>query len=268
MGQTASQPEGGKTLKVIGAGLSRTGTTSFGAACSYLLDGPCYHGGTQMLNSPESHIKRWIEIIKHTPVKDEADRKALTEGVKEMLDGYVACTDLPSNAFVEELMEIYPDAKVICTVRDPEKWWNSLAPIVEKGNLTVLSWLLAPLPTLRWFRTYHDALDDGRVGELYFRPGEPKRPTRAMWDRHIEHLKKVVPKEKLFFYDVRDGWEPLCAILGVPVPKDVPFPKLNDAQAMEGFMKKSAQRGMMVWAGLFVSAGAAAFAAARYAKVF
>ena len=267
MGQTASQPETGKTLKVIGAGLSRTGTTSFGAACSHLLDGPCYHGGTQMLNSPESHIKRWIEIIGHTPVKNAADRKAVNQGVKEMLDGYVACTDLPSNAFVEEMMEIYPDAKVICSVRDPDKWWASLAPIVEKGNLTVLSWILAPVPTLRWFRTYHDVLDEGRVGELYFRPGEPQRPTRAMYDRHIEHLKKVVPKDKLFFYDVRDGWEPLCAILGVPVPKDVPFPKLNDAKSMEDFMKKNAQRGMMTWAAGFVSAGVAAFVAARYAQL-
>ncbi|KIW19065.1 hypothetical protein PV08_03355 [Exophiala spinifera] len=268
MGQTASQPAQDRSLRVIGAGLSRTGTTSFGAACSYLLDGPCYHGGTQMLNSPESHIKRWIEIIRRTPVKTQEDRKALNDGVKEMLDGYVACTDLPSNAFVEELMAIYPDAKVICTVRDPEKWWNSLAPIVEKGNLTVLSWILAPLPTLRMFRAYHDALDEGRVGELYFRENEPQRPTRAMWDRHIEHLKKVVPKDRLFFYDVRDGWEPLCAILGVPVPKDVPFPKLNDAQAMESFMQASMRRGLMAWAGIFLTAGAVGFSAARYAKLF
>ena len=220
-----------------------------------------------MLNSPESHIKRWIDIIRHTPVKSEADRKALHAGVKEMLDGYVVCTDLPSNAFVEELMEIYPNAKVVCSVRDPDKWWNSLAPIVEKGNLTVLSWILAPLPTLRWFRTYHDALDEGRVGELYFRPGEPQRPTREMYDRHVEHLKKVVPKEKLFFYDVRDGWEPLCAVLGVPVPKDVPFPRLNDAAAMEQFMQKSARRGMMAWAGILISVGGIGYTAAKYTKL-
>lgn len=221
-----------------------------------------------MLNSPESHIKRWIEICKLAPPKNETDREALNSGVKEMLDGYVACTDLPSNAFVEELLEVYPDAKVICSVRDPDKWWNSLAPIVEKGNLTVLSWILAPLPTLRMFRTYHDVLDQGRVGELYFREGEPQRPTKAMYERHIEHLKKVVPKEKLFFYDVRDGWEPLCAILGVPVPKDVPFPKLNDAQAMEAFMKKSMQRGLMAWAGIALTVGAAGLSAAKYAKLF
>jgi len=264
MGQTASQPASGKKLQVIGAGFSRTGTTSFGAALSYLLDGPCYHGGTQMLNSPESHIKQWIDVIQHTPTKSEADRQYVLDNVHELLAGYVACTDLPSNAFVEELMEVYPDAKVICTVRDPDKWWQSIRPVIEKGNLTVLSWILAPLPTLRMFRTYHDALDHGSFGETIYRPGETKKPSRVTYDRHIEHLKKVVPKDKLFFFDVRDGWEPLCAILGVPVPKDMPFPKLNDAEAIESFMKASVKRGLMAWAGIGATIGAAGLLGARF----
>lgn len=263
MGQHASKPQEGRTLQVIGAGLSRTGTTSFGTALSILLDGPCYHGGTQMLSSPEAHINQWIRVFEHTPTKNEADRKYVLQNMKQLLDGYVGSMDLPSNCMVEELMEIYPDAKVICTVRDPDKWWASLAPIVEKGNLTVLSWILAPIPTLRRFRRYHDVLDEGRVGELYFRPGEPQRPTRAMYERHIEHLKKVVPKEKLFFFDVRDGWEPLCAILGVPVPKDTPFPRLNDAQAIEDFMKRNVRRGLMTWAAMILSTGAAGYFAAK-----
>ena len=216
-----------------------------------------------MLNSPEAHIKQWIDVIGHTPTQTREEQEYVLTEVKRLLDGYVACTDLPSNAFVEELMEIYPDAKVICTVRDPEKWWQSLAPVVEKGNLTLLSWILAPLPTLRMFRKYHDVLDEGKVGELYFRPGEPQRPTRQMWERHIEHLKKVVPKDRLFFFDVRDGWEPLCAILGVPVPKDTPFPRLNDAQAMESFMKASVKRGLMAWAGIGLGAGAACVMGAK-----
>jgi hypothetical protein len=264
MGQHASKPEDGKTLQVIGAGLSRTGTTSFGHALSVLLDGSVYHGGTQLLSSPESHINHWIRTFERTPAKTPEDKKYVLENVKELMDGYVGCTDLPANCLVEELMEIYPDAKVICTVRDPDKWWNSIAPIVEKGNLTVLSWILAPLPTLRRFRRYHDVLDEGQVGHIYFKEGEPQRPTRAMYERHIEHLKKVVPKEKLFFFDVRDGWEPLCAILGKPVPKDQPFPRMNDAQAIEDFMKKNVQRGLMAWAGIALSLGVAGYYSAKF----
>ena len=101
MGQTVSQPRADRSLKVIGAGLSRTGTTSFGHAISVLLDGPCYHGGTQMLNSPESHIKKWIDVIEHTPARTEEDKAYVLDNVKQLLDGYVGCMDLPSNAFVE-----------------------------------------------------------------------------------------------------------------------------------------------------------------------
>ena len=264
MGQTASQPNSDVRLRVIGAGMSRTGTTSFGEALSHLLDGPVYHGGTQLLRSPESHIKQWIEVCKHTPIKSEADRKFVMQNVEQLLSGFVACTDLPSLVFVEELMAIYPDALVVCTVRDPDKWWASMEPVVKKGNLTVLSWILAPLPTLRCFRKFHDVMDDGRFGEIYYRPGETKKPSRVTYDRHIAHLKAVVPKDRLFFYDVRDGWEPLCKILKVDVPKGVEFPKLNDAQAMESFMKASVQRGLLAWAGIGVMTAATCLMTMRY----
>ena len=264
MGQTASRPDPNIQLQVLGAGMSRTGTTSFGAALSYLLSGPVYHGGTQLLNSPESHIKQWIDVCRHTLTESQDNQKFVVENVEELLNGYVACTDLPSIAFVSELMTIYPNAKVICTVRDPDRWWQSMAPVVEKGNLTLLSWILAPLPTLRMFRTFHDAMDDGRFGQIYYRPGEEKKPSRVTYDRHIEHLKATVPRDRLFFYDVRDGWEPLCRILGVPVPKGVDFPKLNDAKAMEDFMRVSVRRGLMAWAGVGVSVGAVGWLSSRY----
>lgn len=267
MGQSASKPDPNAKFRVIGAGLSRTGTTSFGAALSYLLDGPCYHGGTQLLCSEETVIKRWIKVFRRTPIQNEADRKYVHSEIKDLIDGFVGCTDLPGNACVEELMEIYPDAIVICTMRDPDKWWESIRPIVEKGNMTVLSWILAPLPTLRWFRTYHDALDEGNFGVAHFKPGEPKKPARVTWDRHVEYLKRVVPKEKLFFYDVRDGWEPLCAMLNVPVPKDKPFPKLNDAAAMEDLMKRSVRNGMLAWAGIGLTTAASVYAGLKMAKV-
>jgi hypothetical protein len=51
----------------------------------------------------------------------------------------------------------------------------------------------------------------------------------------------------------------LCAILGVPVPKDEPFPKMNDAQAIEDFMKRNVQRGLMAWAGIVLTASVAGY---------
>jgi len=253
MGHAASKPDPNAKFRVIGAGLSRTATTSFGAALSELLGGPCYHGGTQLLCSDESVIKRWIEVFRKTPICNEQDKQFVHSEIKALMDGFVGCTDLPGNACVEELLEIHPDAIVICTVRDPEKWWDSIRPIVEKANFTLLFWILLPVPRFRWFRTYHDALDNGNFGHHHFLPSEEKKPSRKTWDRHIEYLKRVVPQDRLFFYDVRDGWEPLCNMLNVPVPKDKPFPRLNDTVAVDGIMKSGVRQGIMTWVGIGIA---------------
>lgn len=102
-------------------GLPRTGTASFSAALSILLNGPVYHGGTQNLVSGDSHhIKTWIDILSRTPYKSAADKEYVKAKIKAITDGYVAVADTPHSLFVEELMDLYPDAKVVCTVRDPD----------------------------------------------------------------------------------------------------------------------------------------------------
>lgn len=60
MGQHCFQPRPGTKLQVIGAGLPRTGTASISRALEILLDGPVYHGATQVLLGPEKDIKTWI----------------------------------------------------------------------------------------------------------------------------------------------------------------------------------------------------------------
>jgi hypothetical protein len=260
MGQTASVPDPNVRLQVIGAGMSRTGTTSFTKALEILLNGPVYHGGTQLLKNDESHIKKWIDVTQHTPARNDADREYVLRGVGQLVHGFAACTDVPTAAFTSELMTLYPDAKVICTVRDADKWWASMEPVVRNANTKVLAWILKTVPVLRYFRQFHDAMDEGRFGELYFRKGERKQPARITYDRHIQWLKDNVPAHKLFFFDVRDGWGPLCKILEVPVPKDVPFPRMNDSEVMADFMKSSIRQGLINWASI-IGAGVAATAA-------
>ena len=68
-----------------------------------------------------------------------------------------------------------------------------------------------------------------------------------VWDRHIEYLERSVPKDKLLYFDVRDGWEPLCKALNLPVP-NVPFPKANDGKALDEFAKQCERRGLVRWA--------------------
>jgi len=94
-------------LKVIGAGLARTGTMSLKIALEELGFGPCYHM-TEVLKHPK-HIRLW-------------DAAARGVNWREIFEGYQATTDWPACIFYQELMNVYPDAKVLLTVRDPEKW--------------------------------------------------------------------------------------------------------------------------------------------------
>jgi hypothetical protein len=70
----------------------------------------------------------------------------------------------------------------------------------------------------------------------------------------MEYVKRVVPAERLWYYDIKDGWGPLCKILECDVP-DVPFPHVNDAETTDKLVKRIIQRGMLVWAGAIVGAG-------------
>jgi hypothetical protein len=162
--------------------------------------------------------------------------------LKERFDGFVATTDTPGQMFVEELMDCYPDAKVICTVRDPYQWRISFEAMT--GNMLTPFWryLLAFVPTIRYFVPFVDSFTFGRWAELYYDPGQ-RRDTRRTWDRHIEYIDRVVPKEKLLFFDVKEGWGPLCQFLEVEEPVDVEFPILNHTKAVDEIFERAVWRG-------------------------
>ncbi|MCB8962264.1 MAG: sulfotransferase family protein, partial [Ardenticatenales bacterium] len=61
---------------------------------------------------------------------------------------------------------------------------------------------------------------------------EEKERALAIFADHVAEVKTTVPPEKLLVFDVREGWEPLCAFLEVPVP-DQPFPHVNDRQVLQ-----------------------------------
>jgi hypothetical protein len=250
MGQQPSTPKPGTKLQVIGAGLPRTGTSSFTQALNILLDGPAYHGGTQGTLGPEHEIRSWIKLLSHWPPKSPSDDALVKRILKERLDGYAAVTDSPCNGLVKELLELYPDVIVICTIRDPDDWVTSMATIANASTLWFLRAVLYLLPTMRWFPDFVVALRAQWV-TLY---GRPEPATRHHWDRHMEYLKSVVPEDRLVWFDVRDGWEPLCKVLGKEVP-DVEFPRINDGKAINDLAKKMIVRGLVRWGVAFGTVG-------------
>src|SRR5918911_5138613 len=99
-------------MKVIGAGFGRTGTMSLKAALEEIGYGPCYHM-IDLFEKPE-----------HVPLWQAATRGELVDW-QELFAGYQATVDWPGAAFYKELMQAYPVAKVLLSVRDPEKWYAS-----------------------------------------------------------------------------------------------------------------------------------------------
>jgi len=69
-----------------------------------------------------------------------------------------------------------------------------------------------------------------------------KKHTIAVFQAHIEEVKRTVPPERLLVYEVKQGWEPLCRFLGVPVP-ETPFPHVNDSETFQENIKKRFRKG-------------------------
>lgn len=245
MGQKPSVPQPGARCQVIGAGLSRTGTASFSAALEILLDGPVYHGGTQVTMGPPTEIKSWIRILQYWVDDKVADRPTMTDLMRHRLDGFVAVTDAPCSQLFKELMEMYPNAKVICTTRDPVSWEKSMAQIHHVALLWFLRGVLLPLPGMRHFVKYISLLEKQWI-KLY----GTTDAARTIYYQHIAWLKEVVPEDRLVFFDVKDGWEPLCKALGKEVPKDRPFPQINDGAAIDQTARYHIQRGLTRWAAI------------------
>ncbi|KUI72651.1 hypothetical protein VM1G_08244 [Cytospora mali] len=266
MGQQASSPKPGAKLQVIGAGLPCTANTTLNRALEILLDGPVYHGGTQVCKAAPTHMRSWIAIMERTPTRGPDDEKFITRTIPRLLDGYVATTDGPGMCFVPELVQLYPDAKVVCLTRDLNDWVRSWEPMADGTMRWYLRGLLLPLlAPMRLLPQYMDALMAGRWEEMYhLSEAEKKAPGPVVWKRHIENLKRAVPADRLVFYDVKEGWGPLCEALGREVPKGVPFPAIIYDDGIQEFAQREVMRAIVRWLAIMGSAVGAYWAWMSY----
>ncbi|HEX6289914.1 MAG TPA: sulfotransferase [Herpetosiphonaceae bacterium] len=213
------------TIKVIGAGFGRTGTSSLQAALEQLGFGKCYHM-REVFVHPE-HPWMWLAATEGRPVNWDA-----------LFAGYQATVDWPGCTFYRQLMAHYPDAKVLLSVRDPAKWYTSaLNTIYSSHRPSLENWLFRLNPRTRhkwrminniWKATFHGRFEDQAYAIDVFK-------------RHNAEVQRAVPAERLLVYDVKQGWEPLCRFLGVPVP-DTPFPHLNDTAEFQQMVARRERR--------------------------
>jgi Sulfotransferase domain len=206
-------------MKLIGAGLPRTGTLSQKIALEMLGLAPCYHMVNVLTDLEET--PRWRRAV-------EGDLSPA-----EIFEGFQATVDWPGSFFYRELTELYPDAKVLLSVRPSDAWARSMHDTiwgVIYGDI-----MIRHLSAAR--RTVDPAWDDyiSLMAEMWQRSGliEDAQATTeadmaAAMERYHQEVQATVPAERLLVWSVTDGWGPLCEFLELPVP-EADFPRVNDS---------------------------------------
>jgi hypothetical protein len=192
------------TLRLIGAGLPRTGTSSLREALRHLLDAPVYHM-SEAFAHPE-HAATWVAAIKgHPPVWNA------------FLAEYAAGVDAPFSNCWRELATAYPDAPVLLSRRaSAEVWYRSMAATVLPRTREMLT-RSDDDPMVPLFRVIFAGL---------FTDADDPEDVKAGYERWLTEVRAGIAPERLVEWQPGDGWEPVCQALGVPVP-DLAFPHEN-----------------------------------------
>jgi hypothetical protein len=208
-------------LDIIGAGFGRTGTSSMKIALEHLGFGPCHHM-FEVRDNPHL-LHHWEKIV-----------GGQSQDWDEAFAGYRSQTDWPGALVWRELAAHYSSAKVVLTVRDPDDWYDSFSATI--------------VPLVEGHGTYPDAhanrvttMGHKLLGKVF---GAGRWKDRAdaisVFNAHNAEVQRTIPPDRLLTLDVSQGWEPLCAFLGVSVPA-ISFPKLNSSkQFVESWKEETA----------------------------
>lgn len=161
----------------------------------------------------------------------------------QLLHDFDAACEVPTCAFAEELIEAYPEAKVVLVDRDIDKWYLSFDKVVIQKMWNpwvnwiafIDPWFVGPMGSThrRWVRGW---LNSHSAKEMRARAKDNYR-------KHYALVRRVTPKERLLEFRLSDGWMPLCEFLGKPIP-DVPFPRINEREYLDEKIR------LVVWKGL------------------
>jgi hypothetical protein len=200
-------------LKVIGAGLGRTATFSLKFALEHLGFAPCYHMA-EVFAGARRNVPLWVGIVRGKRNWDE------------VFAGFQATTDYPACTYWRELAACYPDARVVLSVRDPDSWFDSVSETIFSAKM---QGSLAGTPA--------GEMMQGVIFEAF---GDRVNDRAFMTDWFVRRNQQVIdalPPDRLLVFSPKQGWDPLCSFLGVPVP-DVPFPRVNSRDEITESMEK------------------------------
>lgn len=197
-------------LEIIGPGFGRTGTNSLKLALEHLGFGPCHHM-FEIFNNPE--------LL--------ADWQAAARGERvdwnKVFSGYRSQVDWPGARYWRELVQWFPDAKVILSVRDPDEWFDSVQATIAP---VMLAHGTHPSPHLNAiaemaYQTVVAQVFNGRISDRQY--------AMRIFKEHIAEVQRTVASDRLLVFDTKQGWAPLCDFLRVEMPM-IPFPRTNTSK--------------------------------------
>ena len=219
-------------LKVIGAGMGRTGTTSLKLALELLLGGDCFHF-LEYKTHPKLMLP-WQTFVEKLPLdtEPEAMPEISVSQCQLLMPDYLACVDEPASFYWMPLSKAFPEALIILSVRDTESWWNSMHGLyLHREQEQRQSELISP-ERLK-FLEFEEAIY-GTDEELF-----TEAANKALFEQHNRRILNYAEqhpsfKQRFLVWNVKQGWEPLCEALGLPMP-DIPFPHANKAADFHGY---------------------------------
>jgi hypothetical protein len=224
-------------MRLIGAGLPRTATSSQKVAMDILGVTPCYH--MQNIFADLDEAPRWTAALDSPEV------------LEEILEHAQSVIDWPGSYHYRALMDLHPEAKVLLSVRSGESWADSMIETIWAmlygdnllGHITSVHCDVDP----RW-RFYIDMMKDmWETSGLAGPDSTPESLARGM-EAYNAQVIATVPAERLLVWQIDDGWEPLCEFLELPVP-EVPFPHVNESEGFEAGITRGGMAAIQRWFG-------------------
>lgn len=231
-----------RPMRILVLGCSRTGTSSLRLALSQL--GYRTFHMHDMISKPKKYFPFWINALKQKFGNNSAYRsQPLTrENLDTYLGDFDAVSDVPVILFAEELLQAYPEAKVILTTRDAEKWVDSMCRTIWYVHTwSYFDWFAPFVPLIRFWRTCDKLAWDAFINSSPIHEHPQLEPQRSDLDRyaspsyreqaivqfndHNEWIRRKVPKDNILEFKPQDGWKPLCSFLEVDVPEDA-YPRI------------------------------------------
>lgn len=229
-------------IKVIGAGVGRTGTASFVVALARLgLRG--YQMSSGVWHTP-GHMDLWYE---HQALVRAGNSAGIASDILDSmaLHGINGTTSMPACFLYQEMMDRYPKAKVVLTVRgdgNGQAWARSVQSSIAKFAPVLNRVPLRFVPRLSKFRAIMDWIF-AEVGAQLVNDVFDEDELAKAYEYWVDHVKATVPPERLLVFAAQDGWEPLCEFVS---PLDVemkrhcddilasgePYPRANDAASV------------------------------------